>query len=303
MAPQGPVRHRMPRRRPKAVPVLVVAAAVAALAAVVPVASAATTPAGRSVAAGDLAAGRPVISDPPQPSCFPYPRHDQAEGPHTQVRIESGVQADPQLVAALKDLWEKRWPGAWQVFANPADLAAGDGRGVSTFVIGNENRHDGGVYEVPYQELVDSFTRQSVQNPDLRGDLGMWMHEGAHFTQGYGYDDAPRLFVEGIADMIRFVAWGEDPAWKILNAEDVGSNAFDKDEIWSVGYRPAGRFLLWVTQHYDRSGDRYALVHDINAAVHGGERDFEKLIRTTVGKSFDELLAEYRADPRVNPHC
>jgi hypothetical protein len=469
MAPQGPVRHRTLRRHRKAVPVLVVSAAVAVAAAVVPVALAATTPAGRSVSAGDLAVGRPITgsrpcraaegaaravngtygagttdkwcsaaaqkvltvdlgtahdlslftvrhaeaggehprwntrdfdiavsadgrsytlvgrirgntsattnwqsptrgrfvrltvlageqrgggparihelevygtaprpSDPtppaappgtkpaapssaapqpsttpptgptgdsPQPSCFPYPRHDKAKGPHTQVQVESGVRADPQLLAGLELLWEQRWPAAWQVFAKPADLAAGDGRGVSTFVIGDENRHDGGVYEVPYDELIDSLNRQSVRDPELRGDLGMWMHEGAHFAQGYGYDDAPRLFVEGIADMIRFVAMGEDPAWKIVDAADVGPKVFDRTEIWSVGYSASARFLLWVTQHYDRSGDQYALVRDINNALNHGERDHEKLIRTTVGKSFDELLTEYRADPRINPHC
>jgi hypothetical protein len=66
---------------------------------------------------------------------------------------------------------------------------------------------------------------------------------------------------------------------------------------------PGRRFLLWVTQHYDKSGDRYKLVHDLNEQASVGNPDWTGLFVTLTGKTYDQLFAEYSADRKVNPHC
>jgi hypothetical protein len=127
----------------------------------------------------------------------------------------------------------KQWPGAWQTFATARDLRD-PSAGVNQAILQTSTRPGfaDGTIEIPYKDFMDSVDR---------GDSGMWVHEGAHLLgTGLPYPNVPKFYGEGIPDFVRFVALGEEPGWKFINATD--ATYFDKDRVWTDGYRQAAGF-------------------------------------------------------------
>jgi Peptidase of plants and bacteria len=135
----------------------------------------------------------------------------------------------------------------------------------------------------------------------------MHMHESAHGIVNpfkFDYTGAPKLYSEGITDFIRFVArsdGGIDRGWTVV--DNIDSSFFDEKNVWEGGYRPGARFLLWLTQHYDTSGGEYRMVHDLNALLVSGNRDWQGVFTRIFGRSFHELFQAYKANSRINKHC
>ena len=237
----------------------------------------------------------------PQPggtaTCFPYPAHDPDQNPHPKIVIGDGVPAIGQkYLDAAQTMWGTEWPGAWQQFAPPASVPKTN-EGISEVLLKKDDSAlmGGGTLELPYTSLIDAVDK---------GDLGMWMHESAHLTQlGYIGKGAPLLYAEGITDFIRFVSHGEDPAWKIVDIDDIGNTYYDENVGWNGGYRESARFLLWVTQHYDTSGAKYQLVHDLNVGAAEANPDYQGMFVKATGKTYHELFTEYAQDRKINPHC
>lgn len=230
-------------------------------------------------------------------SCFPYPERDATQDPHPRIVVNPGVPAlDKKYLDPATTIWVNQWAGAWQRFATPDDLKHPD-QGIGTMILTTDAhaRFGDGTIEIPYKDWLDAVDRQ---------DSGMWMHESAHLLQtGYPYPDVVKFYGEGIPDFVRFVAHGEDPAWKIAGLSATDSGFFDEQKAWDSGYREAARFLLWVTQHYDHSGAKYQLVHDLNLGVSVDHPDWQGVFAQVTGKSYHQLFTEYTADRTINPHC
>ncbi len=45
------------------------------------------------------------------------------------------------------------------------------------------------------------------------------------------------------------------------------------------------------------------MVHDLNARLVSGNRDWQGIFTQTFGWSFHELFQAYRANPKINKHC
>jgi hypothetical protein len=252
-----------------------------------------------SAAASPSAAVSPSPSFGPKPkwTCFPYPAHNPAKGPHPVIHNEGPPLGKKYL--DLADRWFKQeWPGMWQTFA-PPDMLNRARTGINTVYIQGDKSGTGfgsGVVRLYYQDLM--------KIADDGGDTGVWTHEHAHIIQDYPHVDGykyPGLFKEGITDFIRFVAHSEDTRWKLVS---VNSDGFwNEQTVWNQGYGFGARFLLWVTQHYDNTGNRYRLVHDLNAAVHQGDRNYDAWFRKRTGKTYHQLFADYLRNRSIRPHC
>jgi hypothetical protein len=245
---------------------------------------------------------QPTATAPPKPdpvppsaaSCFPYPERNTAQGPHPEIVYAPGVQPlDQKHLDAARAMWVTEWPGAWQRFSIPND----SWEGVNKVLVTNESSatFSSGTLEIPRKDIVGGVDKQ---------DFGSWMHESAHGVQMH-YPDAgvPALYAEGIPDFIRFVAHKEDPKWKLVSLSDVDEEYFSEQQGWDGGYRLSARFLLWVTQHYDKSGAKYQLVHDLNVGASTAKPDWLGLFTKLTGKSYHQLFTEYAKDRVINPHC
>jgi hypothetical protein len=236
---------------------------------------------------------------PPAGNCFPYPAHDPSRGPNPPIVLDPGVEPlDQRQMDAVKQLYAVEWPPAWQTFAAPKYVNV-QTQGTWKVVVTNESSawSSEAVMHIPRKDLVAGIDSQ---------DFGSWMHEAGHNTQsGYAGSGVPNIFSEGIPDFIRFTARGEDPKWKVVDASQVGNSGheFNADQVWSEGYALAARFMLWVTQKYDTSGNKYHIVAEFSRLLNDGDTNFNTLFDRVVGKSYQQLFQEYLADPKINPHC
>jgi hypothetical protein len=228
--------------------------------------------------------------------CFPYPAYDSAKGPHTTLTVESGAKVDPKHLAVLRKMFVDEWPAAWQTFAAPADIAKGDRGGVSKVYItaGGQGMFSEGEHWLPDKDIPEWFDD---------GFEGHFLHEASHMVGPTYPDDTPRFYKEGITDFVRYVAHGRDRVWNPTDKDGGFGGAMDRDEVWNFGYALAARYMLWLTQHYDTSGNRYEKVRALNVALNQGETDYKGLFTRVWGKSYDQLFDEYVKNPVINEHC
>jgi hypothetical protein len=229
-------------------------------------------------------------------NCFPYPAHDPARGPNTTLTVQPGATVDPAQLAVLKKMFVDEWPAGWQTFASPADIAKGDHAGVSQVFItaGGEGLFDNGKHYLPDKDIPEWFTD---------GFEGHFLHEASHMVGPTYPDDTPRFYKEGITDFVRYVTHGRDRVWNPTAPDGGFGGAMDRNEVWDFGYALAARYMLWLTQHYDTSGNHYEKVRAMNVALNAGETDYKGLFARVWGKSYDELFDEYVKNPKVNEHC
>jgi hypothetical protein len=251
--------------------------------------------------------------------CFPYP---SKRGRFTvDIKLQPGVKLDRKYMVALRELWG-RWPAAWETFAIKADVR-NPGRGIRHVLI---TKNKPGAFGQTYPIEAAAVVRQ-VDPKDI-WDIGHHFHEAAHGIVNFDYTGAPRFYSEGITDFIRFVARGNPTVDKGQSIHLLSTDRDFRNEkkTWDEGYGKGARFLLWLTQHYDRSGAEYQLVRKLLQTVADREArrptptaeappgkpspvtpdqeaHFQRIFKDVFGKSYHQLFQAYRASPTVNPHC
>ncbi len=119
------------------------------------------------------------------------------------------------------------------------------------------------------------------------GDLDVITHEGMHLVQAYPGGSGPGWLTEGIADYVRY-AYGVDndgAGWSLPD--------FDPKHSYENSYRITARFLLWVTQTYDRH-----FVKELDKHMRSKTYS-ENLWKEYTGLTLDELWETYANNPTV----
>lgn len=119
------------------------------------------------------------------------------------------------------------------------------------------------------------------------GDLDLITHEVMHIIQSYPSKSGPGWLTEGIADYVRHV-YGVDnvgAGWSLPN--------YDPKHKFTDSYRVTARFLLWVTEKYDKD-----LVVKLDRNLRNNTYSPE-LWKEYTGKTIEELWEEYIEDPLV----
>ena len=123
----------------------------------------------------------------------------------------------------------------------------------------------------------------ALQNPlDIPGVL---THEWAHVAQGYGNNNVPGWFVEGMADYARFT-YGPNDSSFLPSGVNAGDN-------YTSAYRVTARFLLWSEKHIDPN-----LVDKINTLAQQN-RYGQDAFQTVTGRTVDQLWSQYVANPTI----
>jgi hypothetical protein len=207
--------------------------------------------------------------------CFPFP----PAAPRPTVTVDPDV---PALDRRYTDAAEK----FWQLFG------ANNWLGIRKLVITNDDSLwlSEGTLTIPYRGLVAAVDT---------GDAASWLLAGLRLM--LLSPGVPGLFTDGIPETMQFAAHGDDPRRRLVDATD--PRFFDAAYVWSAGGPEGARFLLWLTQHRDKRASAYTLVHDLDAAMRAGERDYAGLFVRLTGQTYAQLFAEYVRDKAINPHC
>ncbi|MEH6659014.1 basic secretory protein-like protein [Leeuwenhoekiella marinoflava] len=119
-------------------------------------------------------------------------------------------------------------------------------------------------------------------------DLDLVTHELMHLVQSYPGGAGPGWLTEGIADYVRYkYALDNDGAgWSLT--------PFSPNQNYENSYRITARFLLWITQNYDKNLVE-KLDYDLRTKKYTAQtwKDY-------TGKTVDELWQEYASKPSVN---
>jgi len=119
-------------------------------------------------------------------------------------------------------------------------------------------------------------------------DIDVITHEVMHIVQSYPHKSGPGWLTEGIADYVRHV-YGVDnkrAGWSLTG--------YSADNHYTQSYRITARFLLWITQKYDKT-----LVLKLDK--HLREKTYhEELWEKYTGKSLEDLWKEYQSAPQLS---
>ncbi|QDH79892.1 secretory protein [Echinicola soli] len=119
------------------------------------------------------------------------------------------------------------------------------------------------------------------------GDLDVITHEGMHLIQAYPDGAGPGWLTEGIADYVRY-AYGVDNEGAGWSLPDVAP-----EHSYENSYRITARFLLWITQAYDK---RFVKEMD----KHMRSKTYsDSLWKQYTGLTLDELWETYSNNPVV----
>ncbi|MFD2826748.1 basic secretory protein-like protein [Leeuwenhoekiella polynyae] len=119
-------------------------------------------------------------------------------------------------------------------------------------------------------------------------DLDLVTHELMHLVQSYPGGAGPGWLTEGIADYVRYkYALDNDGAgWSLT--------PFSPNQKYENSYRITARFLLWITQNYDKN-----LVKKLDYDLRN-KKYTAQTWKDYTGKTVDELWQEYASKPSVN---
>ena len=143
--------------------------------------------------------------------------------------------------------------------------------------------YDGVAYAHNGQVVVSSQWLHS--HPE---DLDLMTHELMHIIQSYPGGAGPGWLTEGIADYVRY-KYGlnnEDARWKLT--------PFNTKHQYTDSYRITARFLVWVSQNYDKK-----LVNKMDKKLRSNTYD-PNLWKKFTGKDIDELWKEYSKNPALD---
>ncbi|UJH90671.1 basic secretory family protein [Antarcticibacterium sp. 1MA-6-2] len=118
-------------------------------------------------------------------------------------------------------------------------------------------------------------------------DIDVITHEVMHIVQSYPNHSGPGWLTEGIADYARHV----------YGVDNVGAGwslpAYSSKNHYTQSYRITARFLLWITQQYDKD-----FVFKLDKHLREKTYD-QELWEKYTGKSLDELWAAYQKAPGI----
>ena len=119
-------------------------------------------------------------------------------------------------------------------------------------------------------------------------DLDLVTHELMHLVQSYPGGAGPGWLTEGIADYVRFkyALDNEGAGWSLT--------PFSPSQSYENSYRITARFLLWVSQNYDKN-----LVEKLDEDLRTKTYTAETWEQYT-GKTVDQLWEAYTANPEVS---
>jgi hypothetical protein len=136
-----------------------------------------------------------------------------------------------------------------------------------------------------------SFTSSGTDSEFLQRNPGLvrtiLIHEMAHVAQQYKRSKAPLFWREGVADYVRYKLDG-------TNGPTCPQCSFQYPHYTS-GYWCLGAFLLYLDTTYGSN-----VVRDLNAELRRG-RFTDAWFGQAIGKSLDELWAEFRRTPAFTP--
>tara|TARA_R110000868_G_scaffold98706_6_gene271841 strand:- start:4800 stop:5516 length:717 start_codon:yes stop_codon:yes gene_type:complete len=118
-------------------------------------------------------------------------------------------------------------------------------------------------------------------------DLDLMTHEIMHIIQAYPNGAGPGWLTEGIADYVRF-KYGIDnkgAGWSLT--------PFSKNQSYTNSYRITARFLVWISQNYDKK-----IVNKMDSKLRSNTYAPE-LWNLYTGLSVDQLWDEYSQNPNL----
>lgn len=120
-------------------------------------------------------------------------------------------------------------------------------------------------------------------------DVDVFTHELMHIVQQYSFGNIPSWLTEGIADYARYIFGINNKAgnWFLPG--------YSSSQNYTDSYRVTARFLLWLTQNYNKN-----IVKKLDYHCRKGTYS-KTLWNKLTGKSVDALWKEYSRDPEVIP--
>tara|TARA_R110002050_G_scaffold300249_2_gene468338 strand:- start:2363 stop:3076 length:714 start_codon:yes stop_codon:yes gene_type:complete len=118
-------------------------------------------------------------------------------------------------------------------------------------------------------------------------DLDLMTHEIMHIIQSYPNGAGPGWLTEGIADFVRY-KYGVDNAkagWYLTE--------FSENQNYTDSYRISARFLLWVSQNYDKK-----IVYKLDKKLRANSYS-NKLWNEYTGFSLYQLWGTYSKSPII----
>ncbi len=138
----------------------------------------------------------------------------------------------PDIIAGFENIIYKVYPKLMKDFNKKAR---------TDITVKIDTTYDGVAYAHNGQVTVSS--QWLHKKPE---DLDLMTHEIMHIIQSYSNNAGPGWLTEGIADFVRY-KYGVDntkAGWSLPN--------FSNDHSYKNSYRVTARFLLWVSQNYDK---------------------------------------------------
>lgn len=119
-------------------------------------------------------------------------------------------------------------------------------------------------------------------------DLDLMTHEVMHIIQSYPHRAGPGWLTEGIADYVRHVYGvnNEGAKWSLPN--------YSPNQKYTDSYRITARFLLWITEQYDKD-----LVIKLDSNLRNKTYSANLWAEYT-GKTLDELWILYTKNPQIS---
>tara|TARA_R110000868_G_C10939064_1_gene766921 strand:+ start:1777 stop:2487 length:711 start_codon:yes stop_codon:yes gene_type:complete len=118
-------------------------------------------------------------------------------------------------------------------------------------------------------------------------DLDLMTHEIMHIIQSYPNGSGPGWLTEGIADYVRY-------KYGLNNKKaDWSLPEFSENQNYKNSYRITARFLLWITQKYDKK-----IVNKLDSHLRSKTYTPE-LWREYTGFDVDQLWKNYSENPKL----
>ena len=188
--------------------------------------------------------------------------------------INEDAKLPTSIIEGFKDIIHKVYPKLVKDFNKNARM---------DITIKIDTTYDGVAYASNGRVTVGSKYLYKYPN-----DLDLMTHESMHIIQSYPNGAGPSWLTEGIADFVRY-KYGVDnvkAGWKLPE--------FSKNQNYTNSYRITARFLLWVSQNYDKK-----LVYKLDKKLRSKSYT-DKLWNKYTGSSLDELWLAYSKNPVIS---
>tara|TARA_R110002051_G_scaffold324970_1_gene424899 strand:- start:83104 stop:83784 length:681 start_codon:yes stop_codon:yes gene_type:complete len=188
--------------------------------------------------------------------------------------INEDETLNPKIIEGFKNIVFKVYPKLVKDFNKNARM---------NLTIKIDTAYDGVAYANNGRVTVSS--KWLHKKPE---DLDLMTHEIMHIIQSYPNGAGPGWLTEGIADYVRY-KYGldnEKAGWSLTK--------FSKDQNYKNSYRITARFLVWVSQNYDKK-----IVYKMDKKLRTKKYSPELWVKYT-GFNIDQLWAKYNDSPEID---